>query len=69
MVQATNDREAIKQELLAQADTLFASFDTMETVLEDASKNYLAKQHIGDDNTAVTLVKYRADGLTEEMWQ
>ena len=43
MVQATNDREAIKQELLAQADTLFASFDTMETVLEDASKNYLAK--------------------------
>ena len=66
MVNAAGRREQIKAELLAQAEQLMAGFDTYDTVEEDASKNYVAKQLAGQDGNNITLIKYRADGLTEE---
>ena len=66
MVNATGRREQIKAELLAEAEQLLAGFDTYDTVEEDASKNYIAKQFVGQDGNNMTLIKYRADGLTEE---
>ena len=65
MVNAAGRREQIKAELLAQAEQLMAGFDTYDTVDEDASLNYIAKQFAGEDGNNITLVKYRADGLTE----
>ena len=66
MVNAAGRREQIKAELLAQAEQLMAGFDTYDTVEEDASKNYVAKQLTSQDGNNITLIKYRADGLTEE---
>ena len=66
---AGQTREQIKQELMAKADRLMADFDSYETVMEDASKNYIAKQTMSEEGQAITLVKYRADGLTEEQWE
>merc|ERR1712113_276671 len=66
MVNAAGRREQIKAELLAQAEQLLAGFDTYDTVEEDASKNYIAKQFVGQDGNNITLIRYRADGLTEE---
>ena len=36
---------------------------------EDASKNFIGKQVIEDGGNAVTMSKYRADGLTMEQLQ
>ena len=66
---APSGRAQIQQELLAKADALFATWDTAPTVFEDASRNYVAKQVIQSNNQGVTLIKYRADGLTLEEWE
>ena len=34
--------------------------------MEDASKNYIARQTTSQEGNVVTLIKYRADGLTLE---
>ena len=51
--------------MLAKADELFANFDSHTTVFEDAERNYVAKQTIQEDNSAVTLVRWRFEGLAE----
>ena len=70
MVEASSAgrRAQIKEELMTMTDQLWANFETYDTVLEDASKNYIAKQTIGEGGNIVNLIKYRADGLTEEQW-
>jgi hypothetical protein len=50
------------------ADQLWAGWDSYETVLEKPEKNYIAKRLTGDDGIPTTLIKYKADGLTEEQW-
>mmetsp|Transcript_21122 Transcript_21122/g.25998 ORF Transcript_21122/g.25998 Transcript_21122/m.25998 type:complete len:142 (-) Transcript_21122:243-668(-) len=50
------------------ADELFAGWDAAPTVLEDAAKNYTAKQVINETG-GCTLIKYRCDGLTAEQWR
>ena len=37
--------------------------------MEDPTKNYIARQAISENGTAVTMMKYRADGLTLEQWE
>ena len=67
MVEA--DREQVKQSLLTKAEECFAQWDNLDVVLEDASIGYIAKQKFEDDGNAITLVKYRAEGLTTEHLQ
>ena len=70
MVEAAQvDREQIKQSLLAKQEEFWANFDTYPTVGEDASKNFIAKQTIEDGGLAITMSKYRADGVTMEQLQ
>ena len=59
-------RQQIKENLLKQADEMFAAWDTHETVLEEAEKNFIAKQTFNDEGNAITLVKWRCDGATME---
>ena len=71
MVEAVseNRREQVKQELLAKADQLWAAFETYDVVLEDASKNYIARQTMSEEGIICTMMKYRCDGLTLEQWE
>ena len=69
MVEAANSRDQIKQGLFTKADELFATFDTHNTVFEDASKNYVAKQTVEDGGNALTMVKWTCAGLTIEQLQ
>ena len=62
-------RAQIKASLLAKADEYFANFDSYDTVLEDAEKQYLSKQTFNDDGLAITMTKFRAMGLTLEHLQ
>ena len=43
---------------------MFAAWDTHATVLEEADKNFIAKQTFNDEGNAITLVKWRCDGIT-----
>jgi len=67
MVEASSDRAHIKQSLLTMAANLFAQFDNFETVVNHEDKHYIAKQFF-EDGSGCTMIKYRADGLTEEEW-
>ena len=71
MVEAAseNRRAQLQQELMAKADQLWAAFETYDVVLEDASKNYIARQTVGQEGIACTMIKYRCDGLTLEQWE
>ena len=68
MVEQASNRDTIKQELLTEAEGYLATFDTQTTVFEDPANNYVAKQEIGADGCGITMVTYKAEGLTEEMW-
>ena len=63
MVQAAGNRDSIKASLIAKADSIFAQWDELPVVFEDATKNYVAKQKLGDTEN-VTAVKFRADGVS-----
>ena len=68
MVQAIGGRRAqLKQEMLAEAEALWAGFDSYETITEDSTKNYIAKRVQCTDGVTAILSKYRADGFTEEL--
>ena len=69
MVQAGQTREQIQESLIAKAEGYFADFDTHNTVVEDAAKNYIAKQTINESGVAVTLAKWDAMGVTKETMQ
>ena len=69
MVQAVGRREQIKQEILAKAKGFFDTFEEHKVVLEDASRNYVARQTYDESGSAVTIIKFRCDGFTEEHWQ
>ena len=70
MVEAERiDREQIKQSLLAKQEEFWANFDTYPTVGEDESKKFIAKQTIEEEGLAITMSKYRADGLTMDQLQ
>ena len=64
MVEQT--RVQTKQSLMAKADEMFANFDTHDTVIDEPEKHYMAKQAFQDDGNAMTMVKWRCDGLTVE---
>ena len=64
-----NHRAKVKAALLAKADELFANFDSYPTVLDEPEKNYIAKQAFSDNGNAMTLVKWRCQGLTMEHLQ
>lgn len=64
-----NSRAQIQQELLAKADQLWAAYDTFNVVVEDASKNYEARQTVSEQGLTCTMIKYRVDGLTLEQWE
>ena len=63
------DREALKQSLLAQAAEHWANWDDMPTIEDDQTLNYISKQTWDDGGIPLTLVKYRAEGLTMEQLQ
>ena len=68
MVQAAGNRDSIKASLIAKADSIFAQWDELPVVFEDATKNYVAKQKLGDTEN-VTAVKFRADGVSMDKIQ
>ena len=54
-------------ELAGMASQFWAQWDEAKTLLELEDINYVAKQ-FNDNGVPVTMVKYRAEGLTEEMF-
>ena len=69
MVESTSPRRSqIKQELLTKAKNYLNNFDSYSLAYEDPSRNYVARQAF-ENGLAVTIIKYRCDGLTEEHWQ
>lgn len=69
MVEASSGRAQIKQELLASAATYLANFEQYAVAFEDTSRNYIARQTFDENGLAVTIIKFRCDGFTEEHWQ
>lgn len=37
-------------------------------IFEDPARNYVARQTFDDNGAAITIVKFRCDGFTEEHW-
>ena len=37
-------------------------------MFEDASRKYIARQTYDDNGAAITIIKFRCDGFTEEHW-
>ena len=64
-----NNRAQIQQELLAKADQLWAAYNTFNVVVEDAAKNYEARQTVSEEGLTCTMIKYRVNGLTLEQWE
>ena len=54
---------------MARAEQLWAAFETFDVILEDASKNYIARQTVSDEGIPCGMIKYRCDGLTLEQWE
>ena len=68
MVQAVS-RDQIETELRQKAEVYWSQYDTLETVFEDVSKNYIAKQTWDENGLAVTMIKYKAVDVTVEMME
>ena len=65
-------REQLHQALIAKADGFWATYDSCDVTFEEKDKNYEARQTFDESGLAVTMIKYRAEGLTEDdmkRWQ
>ena len=67
MVEASGKRVFIMVELTIMAQTFWDRWDDAKIIAEIPERNYVAKQLI-DNGLPVTMVKFRADGLTEEIF-
>ena len=65
---ASSGRAQIKQELLASANNYLNTFESYNVAFEDASRNYIARQTFDENGLAVTIIKFRCDGFTEDHW-
>ena len=54
---------------MAKANGYLNTFERYKVAFEDASRNYVARQAFEESGMAVTIIKYRCDGFTEEHWQ
>ena len=60
------NRADIETELYALVDQHLAAFDTYTEVVNDSAKGHFVR-YTTVDNNRLTIAKYRATGLTQEM--
>merc|ERR1711972_570709 len=69
MVQQIPRRAQLKQELLEQADSIFANhWDNSQVVFNDDAKQYTAKSFKDHYGIPVVMTKWHCEGLTAEQW-
>ena len=68
MVEAAGRRTQLTLELSMMANDFWNHWNDAKVIVDVPERNYIAKQFT-DNGIPVTMVKHRAEGLTEEIFK